>query len=375
MFNHLIKYPTPINLNYLWGFGFSSGFFFLIQILTGLLLSIHYVPNILFAFESIEHIMRDVNFGWFLRYLHSNGASFFFICLYSHILKNIFYRSYKYPRHNVWNSGIFVFILSIITAFIGYVLPWGQMSFWGATVITNLLTALPYIGSDLVFWIWGGFSIGNATLNRFFSFHFVLPFLVLCFIFVHLSLLHNFGSNNPLCIDSSNDRISFYPYYFIKDIFTFLVILIFYLLFVFYYPDLLGHSDNFIKADPLVTPIHIVPEWYFLPFHAILRSVPNKFFGVLLMLSSIFILFFLPYLDRSNYVISPKLNSSYEYFFWIFFLNILILGWLGSMPVEEPYLFFSRLSTFFYFFCFVFLYVFTVIENKIFNSFFVFKTK
>jgi len=369
--NHLINYPTPVNLNYFWSFGFCAGIFLVFQIATGIFLSMHYVSNVEFAFESVEHIMRDVNYGWFIRYLHSNGASFFFLCLYVHMLKNIFYRSYKYPRFYVWSSGVLIFIVSMATAFIGYVLPWGQMSFWGATVITNLFTAFPYFGSDLVFWIWGGFSVNNATLNRFFSIHYLLPFFILVLIIFHLSLLHEVGSNNPLCLDSSCDKISFYPYFFIKDIFFILLILFLFFIFVFFYPNFLSHSDNYLKANSLVTPIHIIPEWYFLPFYAVLRSIPNKFAGVLCMFFSIFFLFFLPFFDRSKYIISPKFNPFYELLFWFFFSNLVILGLLGAMPVEEPYLLFSRICTLFFFIFFILLFFYSLYENYIIKNFFI----
>ena len=290
--NHLVYYPTPISINYLWSMGSLAGLFLMIQIISGIFLAMYYVPNIDLAFLSIEHIMRDVQFGWFFRYMHANGASFFFIFVYLHISKNLFYGSYYSIRQELWFSGISILLLMMATAFLGYVLPWGQMSFWGATVITNLFSVIPYVGDILVQWLWGGFSVNNATLNKFFSFHFVLPFAIVGLVLVHLILLHKVGSNNPLGINTDIKNINFYPYFYIKDLFSFFFSLFFFFFIIAYYPNIFGHSDNYIVANPMVTPSHIVPEWYFLPFYAILRSVPNKLGGVLAMLGSIVFFFF-----------------------------------------------------------------------------------
>jgi len=282
--NHLIKYPTPININYAWSFGSLAGICLIIQILTGIFLAMHYTAHIDLAFSSVEHIMRDVNNGWLIRYAHANGASMFFIVVYCHIFRGLYYGSYIHPRELLWCSGVLMFILMMATAFMGYVLPWGQMSFWGATVITSLFTAIPFIGSVIVDWLWGGFTVSNATLNRFFSLHFFLPFALAGLSLLHLALLHKDGSNNPLGVDSHVDKISFYPYFFVKDLFAFFSFLFFFFIFLFYFPNILGHPDNYIPADPMQTPPHIVPEWYFLPYYAILRSIPDKLGGVLAIL-------------------------------------------------------------------------------------------
>jgi len=262
--NHLIHYPTPINLTYAWSFGSSAGICLIIQILSGIFLAMHYTPHIDLAFSSVEHIMRDVNHGWLIRYIHANGASMFFIVVYCHIFRGLYYGSYMHPRQLLWCSGVIIFILMMATAFMGYVLPWGQMSFWGATVITSLVTAVPIIGQTIVDWLWGGFTVNNATLNRFFSLHFFLPFIIAGVSIIHLSLLHKDGSNNPLGVDGAVDKIPFYPYFFIKDLFAFFCFLFIFVFFVFFYPNLMGHPDNYIPADPMHTPAHIVPEWYFL---------------------------------------------------------------------------------------------------------------
>jgi ubiquinol-cytochrome c reductase cytochrome b subunit len=266
---HLIDYPAPLNLSYAWSFGALAGICLGIQIITGVFLAMHYTPHIDLAFCSVEHIMRDVNSGWLIRYMHANGASMFFIAVYCHIFRGLYYGSYLAPRELLWCSGVLIFLLMMATAFIGYVLPWGQMSFWGATVITNLFSAIPFVGPSIVEWLWGGFSVDNATLNRFFSLHFLIPFIIAALVIAHISLLHRDGSNNPLGIDSSIDKINFYPYYYVKDLFSVTVFIVFFSLFLFYYPNLLGHPDNYIPADSLSTPAHILPEWYFLraPFN------------------------------------------------------------------------------------------------------------
>jgi len=298
--SHIIDYPTPVNLNYLWSFGSTAGICLVIQILTGIFLAMHYTPHVDLAFNSVEHIMRDVNNGWLIRYLHANGASMFFIVIYAHIFRGLYFGSYMYPRGRLWASGVIIFLLMMATGFMGYVLPWGQMSFWGATVITNLFSAIPYIGGSIVEWLWGGFSVDNATLNRFYSLHYLMPFIIAGLTIVHLSLLHTVGSNNPLGINTNLDSIPFYPYFYVKDLFAFFILLSIFSFFVFFYPNILGHADNYIPANPLVTPPHIVPEWYFLPFYAILRSVPDKLGGVVAMIGAILILLALPVLNTSK---------------------------------------------------------------------------
>jgi quinol-cytochrome oxidoreductase complex cytochrome b subunit len=345
---HIIDYPTPINLNYFWSFGSAAGFCLVIQIITGIFLAMHYTGHVELAFYSIEHIMTDVNNGWFLRYLHANGASMFFITIYCHIFRGLYYGSYIYPRARLWASGIFIFLLMMATAFMGYVLPWGQMSFWGATVITNLFSAIPIIGSSIVEWLWGGFSVDNATLNRFFSLHYLMPFVIVGLVCIHLSLLHNQGSNNALGINIISDNISFYPYFYVKDLFSFLILLFFLLFLVFFYPNLLGHPDNYIQANSLVTPPHIVPEWYFLPFYAILRSIPDKLGGVIAMISAILILLFLPIINTSE-IRSNKFRPFFSFFYWLLVIDFCLLGWIGQQPVESPYIEIGMLATGFYF--------------------------
>jgi quinol-cytochrome oxidoreductase complex cytochrome b subunit len=367
--NHLINYPTPINLNYFWGFGSITGLCLTTQILTGICLAMHYSPHTSLAFSSVEHIMRDVNNGWLFRYIHANGASMFFIAVYTHIGRGLYYRSYLYPRAHLWISGIFLFTLMMATAFMGYVLPWGQMSFWGATVITNLFSAIPMIGQDISYWLWGGFSVDNATLNRFFSLHYLLPFFIVGLVLAHLSLLHLDGSNNPLGLKNTQDKISFYPYFYIKDFFGLLLFWSFFALFVYYKPNLLGHPDNYIKANPLVTPPHIVPEWYFLPFYAILRSIPDKLGGVMCMGLSIKVLSSLPILGKSL-ILNPKFNPLYKVITFFFLSNTVLLGWLGGMPAETPFVLISQVCTFFYFsYFFFFLPILNTLEKKILTNF------
>jgi len=349
--SHIINYPTPINLNYFWSFGSTAGLCLVIQILTGIFLAMHYVPHVDFAFVSVEHIMRDVNGGWLIRYLHANGASMFFIVVYCHISRGLYYGSYMYPRNFLWISGVVILLLMMATAFMGYVLPWGQMSFWGATVITNLFSAVPYVGTNIVEWLWGGFSIGNATLNRFFSLHYLMPFLIVGLVLIHLSLLHRDGSNNPLGTNSNSDYISFYPYFYVKDLFSFLVLVLILSFFVIYYPNILGHADNYIPANPMSTPPHIVPEWYFLPFYAILRSIPNKLGGVVAMLGSILILILLPYINTSL-VRSNKFRPIFSILYWFLVSDFIILGWIGQKPVESPYIEVGMAATFFLFYVF-----------------------
>jgi quinol-cytochrome oxidoreductase complex cytochrome b subunit len=352
--DHLIDYPTPVNINYLWNFGSMAGVFLVVQILTGIFLAMHYTPHVDLAFLSVEHIMRDVNNGWLIRYLHANGASMFFAVVYIHVARGIYYGSYQKPRGFVWVVGVVILILMMATAFMGYVLPWGQMSFWAATVITNLFSAFPIVGEPIVAWLWGGFSVDNATLNRFFSFHYLLPFLIVGAVLVHLAVLHQNGSNNPLGINGSIDKISFYPYFVIKDLFSWVIAFIFYFGFVYFAPNYLGHTDNYIEANAMVTPAHIVPEWYFLPFYAILRSIPHKLGGVIAMFAALLVLLLLPYLNTSE-VRSSSFRPLHRQFFWLLVLDYFILGWIGGCAPETPYLEIGQLATFFYFFYFLFI--------------------
>ena len=352
--SHIIDYPTPINLNYMWSFGSTAGLCLVIQIITGIFLAMHYTPHVDLAFSSVEHIMRDVNNGWLIRYLHANGASMFFIVVYCHIFRGLYYGSYINPRGHLWCSGVIIFLLMMATAFMGYVLPWGQMSFWGATVITNLFSAIPYAGGAIVEWLWGGFSVDNATLNRFFSLHYLMPFVIAGLTIVHLTLLHSVGSNNPLGINKNVDSIPFYPYFYVKDLFSFLLLVALFSFFVFYYPNALGHADNYIPANPLVTPAHIVPEWYFLPFYAILRSIPDKLGGVAAMVGAILILLALPVLNTSE-IRSSKFRPIYGIFYWFLVSDFLILGWIGQKPVETPFIEIGQVGTVFYFIFFLVL--------------------
>jgi ubiquinol-cytochrome c reductase cytochrome b subunit len=346
----LVDHPTPRNLNYWWNFGSLAGIILVIMIISGLLLSMHYVAQADLAFDSVEHIMRDVNYGWLIRYIHSVGASMFFLIVYIHIARGLYYGSYKSPREVLWWLGIIIFLLMIATAFLGYTLPWGQMSFWGATVITNLFSAVPLIGDNIVTWLLGGFSIDNPTLNRFYSLHFLIPFIIVGVVFLHIVSLHKVGSNNPIGIDLTlkQEKIPFHPYYTIKDFFGFGVFFIIFSIFIFFLPNSLGHPNNYIPADPLVTPEHIVPEWYFLPFYAILRAIPFKLLGVLAMLGSILILFVLPWLDTCK-VRSCRFRPVYKQFYWIFIFNFIVLGWVGSKVPEGHYLIISRICTTYYF--------------------------
>jgi ubiquinol-cytochrome c reductase cytochrome b/c1 subunit len=351
--NHVLLYPTPVNFSYAYSFGSLVGIFFALQILTGIFLAMHYTAHTSYAFASVVHIMTDVKNGYLLRYMHANGASMVFILIYIHIGRGLYYRSYIYNRRHLWWSGIVIFLLMIITAFIGYVLPWGQMSFWGATVITSLVTAVPFVGESIAYWIWGGFSVSNATLIRFFSLHYLLPFIITGIIFVHLILLHTVTSTNPAQV-SSPDKMSFHPYFTFKDIFALTAALLFFLALVHFYPNILGHSDNFIPANPLVTPPHIVPEWYFTPFYAILRSCPNKLGGVIFMLAAILILFVIPFYKMPvNSIVAP-LSSLHKVTFWIFSAVFFILLFLGGKPATAPYVVASQFFTFAYFAYFLF---------------------
>jgi ubiquinol-cytochrome c reductase cytochrome b subunit len=367
--SHIIDYPTPINLNYMWSFGSTAGICLVIQIITGIFLAMHYTPHIVYAFSSVEHIMRDVNNGWLIRYLHANGASMFFIVVYCHIFRGLYFGSYMYPRGRLWASGVAIFFIMMATGFMGYVLPWGQMSFWGATVITNLFSAIPFIGGSIVEWLWGGFSVDNATLNRFFSLHYLMPFVIAGLVIIHLSLLHSDGSNNPLGLNKSIDTVPFYPYFYVKDLLAFLILILFFSFFLFFAPNVLGHSDNYIPANPLVTPPHIVPEWYFLPFYAILRSIPDKLGGVAAMIGAILVLGLLPVFNFSE-VRSSKFRPIFSIFYWLFTVNFLILGWIGQKPVESPYIEIGMGATIFYFlFLLILLPLIGILEHKLARQF------
>ncbi|MAB00623.1 MAG: cytochrome b [Stappia sp.] len=345
-----VDFPTPKNLNYWWTFGGILFFVLIAQIITGIVLVMHYAPNEAIAFASVEHIMRDVNFGWLLRYMHANGASMFFIAVYIHMFRGMYYGSYKAPREISWILGVIIFLIMMATAFMGYVLPWGQMSFWGATVITNLFSAIPVVGEPIVNWLWGGFSVGNPTLNRFFSLHYLLPFMIFGVVLLHVWAFHTTGNNNPTGIQpkSKQDTVPFHPYYTMKDLFAIVVFMILFAYFVFYVPNYMGHADNYIEANPLVTPAHIVPEWYFLPFYAILRAVPDKLGGVILMFGAIAVMFVLPWLDTSK-VRSGTYRPLFKQFFWIFAAVCVGLGYLGAMPPEGLYVVFARIFTAYYF--------------------------
>nr|ABN15054.1 cytochrome b [Fukomys sp. PAVD-2007] len=345
--NHsFIDLPTPSNISSWWNFGSLLGICLVLQIVTGLFLAMHYTADTTTAFSSVAHICRDVNYGWLIRYMHVNGASMFFICLYVHVGRGIYYGSYMFTE--TWNMGIILLFSVMATAFMGYVLPWGQMSFWGATVITNLLSAIPYIGTSLVEWIWGGFSVDKATLTRFFAFHFILPFIITALTAVHLLFLHETGSNNPSGIDSDSDKIPFHPYYTIKDFMGFLFVFVILLALVLFSPDLLGDPDNYTPANPLNTPPHIKPEWYFLFAYAILRSIPNKLGGVLALVLSIMILIIMPLLHTSKQR-SMMFRPMSQCLFWILVANLLTLTWIGSQPVEYPYILIGQLSSMLYF--------------------------
>lgn len=355
--NSLIDLPTPINIRLWWNFGSLLGLCLIIQIISGLFLAIHYTADINIAFNRVVHICRDVNNGWLLRTIHANGASFFFICIYIHIGRGIYYNSYLYT--STWLVGVIILFLVIATAFIGYILPWGQISFWGATVITNLLSAIPYLGKILVQWIWGGFSVNNATLTRFFTFHFIFPFIVLAIIIIHLLFLHQTGSNNPIGLNSNIDKIPFHPYFTIKDIIGFFIIIILLIILTLINPYILSDPDNFIPANPIVTPPHIQPEWYFLFAYAILRAIPNKLGGVIALVLSIIILIIIPFYHK-------RLFQGYQFYpinkflFWIFFTNIILLTWIGARPVEPPFIIIRQILTLSYF-----LYFFI---NQLFSS-------
>jgi ubiquinol-cytochrome c reductase cytochrome b subunit len=345
-----VVFPNPRNLNYWWTFGGILAFMLVAQIITGVVLAMHYTPHASMAFNSVEHIMRDVNYGWLIRYLHANGASMFFIAVYVHMFRGMYYGSYKAPREILWILGVIILLLMMATAFMGYVLPWGQMSFWGATVITNLFSAFPLVGETIVTFLWGGFAVDNPTLNRFFSLHYLLPFMIAGVVILHIWALHIPGSNNPVGVEkkTEKDTLPFHPYFTVKDAFALVLFIMFFSWFVFYIPNYLGHADNYIMANPAVTPAHIVPEWYFLPFYAILRAVPDKLGGVLLMFGSIAVLVFLPWLDTSK-IKSATYRPLYRQFFWIFAAVCVGLGWLGAKPAEGGYTVAAQILTAYYF--------------------------
>ena len=345
---HLIDYPTPSNISYWWNFGFLAGMCLGIQIVTGIALAMHYTPHVDLAFLSLENIMRDVNGGWLLRYLHANGASMFFIVVYIHIGRGLYYGSYAEPRGLVWILGTVILLLMMATAFMGYVLPWGQMSFWGATVITNLFSAFPIVGSKIVTLLWGGFSVDNATLNRFFSLHYLMPFVIAAFALIHIAAVHENGSNNPLGISSVNDKIGFFPYFVLKDSLSFVAFIMFFSFFVYFYPNDLGHPDNYIPGNPMVTPEHIVPEWYFLPSYAILRSIPNKLLGVLALLASILILLILPVVNSSA-IRSTLYRPIHQTFFWFLVFDFILLGYIGQQTPETPFIEIGQIASVYYF--------------------------
>ncbi len=350
-------YPTPRNLNYWWNFGSLAGIALVIMILTGIMLAMQYTPHQDFAFDSVERIMRDVNYGWLLRYVHMNGSSFFFIVVYIHILRGLYYGSFKEPRELLWIIGVTLLLLMMAASFLGYVLPWGQLSYWAAKVITNMFTAFPIIGEPLVTWLWGGYTVGNPTLNRFYALHYLIPFVIVGVVILHIWALHRFGSSNPVGIeaDGPQDKIPFHPYYTVKDLFGLGVFLTLFAALIFFAPNLLGETINYVEANPLVTPAHIVPEWYFLPYYAILRSITfdlwflsAKLIGVIMMFGSTMILFLVPWLDRSP-VRSARFRPWYKWFFWIWVFDVAVLTWVGANPPEPPYLYIGQVGTVWYF--------------------------
>jgi len=344
------NFPAPKNLSYMWNFGSLAGLALVIMIVTGIVLAMQYTPHVDHAFDSVERIMRDVNYGWLLRYVHMNGGSFFFIVVYIHIFRGLYYGSYKAPRELLWMLGVVILLLMMATAFMGYVLPWGQMSFWGAKVITNLFSAVPFFGEGIVTWLWGDYSVDNPTLNRFFALHYLMPFVIVAVVVLHIWALHQFGSSNPLGIETKGpqDKIPFHPYYTAKDAFGIGVFLVFFAIVVFYFPNSMGEPDNYIPADPLATPAHIVPEWYFLPFYAILRAIPDKLLGVIAMFASIGLLFVLPWLDRSP-VRSGRFRPVFRIFFVLLMVDTVVLGFAGANPPEGAWLVIGQIATAWYF--------------------------
>ena len=359
----IVDLPSPASISYFWNFGSLLGLCLAIQILTGIFLAMHYCADVSLAFSSIAHITRDVNYGFVLKYLHANGASAFFICVYIHIARGLYYGSYL--RKHLWTSGTTIFLIMMLTAFIGYVLPWGQMSFWGATVITNFLSAVPYIGNDIVQWVWGGFSVSNATLNRFFSLHYLFPFVLAGLIIVHLVLLHVSGSNSPTGLNPNSDKVPFHIYFTTKDTYGFVLMFILLTLLVFYAPNYLGDPENFINANPLVTPVHIMPEWYFLFAYAILRAIPDKLGGVVALVASILVLLVIPMVHTSK-LKGLTFRPLAKFAYWLFMTNFILLTWIGSKPVEEPFILIGQISSIFYFSYFLILVpLLGIIENNL----------
>ena len=360
IYNALIAYPVPLNISYFWNFGISAGILLFCQIITGIILAMYYVPSADLAFVSVRHIINDVDYGAMIRMYHASGSSLFFFIVYLHIFRGLYYCSYAYPRQLVWVSGVIILLLMIITAFVGYVLPWGQMSFWAATVITNLVSVLPFIGNDILLWLWGGFSVDEATLHRFFSLHYLLPFIILALVGIHIILLHEFGSNNILSINYKVDLIPFNPYFIFKDIFSSLFLLFIFNYYAIKHTPAIIDSDNYIEANSLVTPAHIVPEWYFKTFYAILRSVPNKLGGTVLLILSIVVLAIFPFFNKFL-INSGYFRPIYNLFFWLFIMDFIILAWIGGKPVEEPYYYIGQIATIFYFV--YFLIILPIISN------------
>lgn len=366
-YNSLITYPVPSNITYAWNLGISAAIMLIVQILTGIILAMYYVPHADLAFISVRHIIDDIDYGLMLRMYHASGSSVFFFVVYLHIFRGLYYGSYSYPRKLVWISGVIILLIMIITAFIGYVLPWGQMSFWAATVITNLVSVIPFIGNDILIWLWGGFSVDDATLHRFFSLHYLFPFIILALVGIHIILLHEQGSNSVLGVNFKIDLIPFNPYFIFKDIFSTLLLLFFFNFYAIKHKPAIIDADNYILANPLVTPAHIVPEWYFKTFYAILRSVPDKLGGTILLLLSIISLIIFPFFVNSK-INSGYFRPIYKFFFWLFVMDFIILAWIGGQPVEEPYYLIGQIATCYYFLYFIIILPILVkIENFLYN--------
>ena len=366
-YNSLIAYPAPSNLTYFWNFGISAGIMLAVQLITGILLAMYYTPSADLAFSSVRHIINDVEYGSYIRMFHASGSSVFFFVVYLHLFRGLYYGSYAYPRHLVWISGVIILLIMIITAFMGYVLPWGQMSFWAATVITNLVSVVPVVGDNILLWLWGGFSVDEATLHRFFSLHYLLPFVLLALVGVHLVLLHEVSSNNALGINEKIDMIPFSPYFVFKDLFSTLLLLFFFNYYAIKHQPAIIDADNYIEANPLVTPAHIVPEWYFKTFYAILRSVPDKLGGTLLLFASIIVLIVFPFFVKPK-IISGNFRPVFQLFFWIFVSDFVILEWIGGQPIEEPYYLIGQIATIYYFSYFLLILpLLTLFENKIYK--------